>query len=73
MTQLDANAGVATMVSSPSGTVGNMGPATASAAPGAQGPGGGMSVTTAVVYLILGSAVTLVAIGVAFRRPIGER
>lgn len=72
MTQLDANAGVATQVSSPSAPVGGPGPATASAAPGATGPGSSMSVTAAVIWIIGGAAVALVAIGIVFRRPIGE-
>jgi len=67
----DANAGVATQVSAPGMPIGS-GVATSSAAPGASGPGGSMNVAHAAMVLIIGSAALLVAIGVVFRRPIGE-
>lgn len=39
-----------------------------STAPGAAGPGGNMAVTTAVVWIIGGSAVTLFVLGWVFRK-----
>ena len=42
----------------------------ASAAPGAQGVASGMSVPSACIWIIGGSLVTLIAIGVVFRRPV---
>ncbi len=71
MTMFNANAGVATQVSAPGMPVGS-GTATASASPGATGPGAQMNVAHAALVLIVGSAVALVAIGFVFRRPIGE-
>ena len=67
----DANAGVATQVSAPGMPIGS-GTATSSAAPGAMAPAGQMNVAHAALVLIVGSAALLVAIGVVFRRPIGQ-
>lgn len=67
----DANAGVATQVSAPGMPIGS-GTATSSAAPGAMSPAGQMNVAHAALVLIVGSAALLVAIGVVFRRPIGQ-
>jgi hypothetical protein len=67
----DANAGVATQVSAPGMPIGS-GTATSSAAPGAAGPASSMSVSHACLVLILGAGAALVAIGIVFRRPIGE-
>lgn len=44
----------------------------ASASPGAQGPAGNMTVAHACLLVIGFSAVSLVALGVVFRRPIGK-
>ncbi len=68
----DANAGVSTNVSAPGMPVG-AGVAASTAAPGATGPGGQMNVAHACLVLIGGAAVALVAIGIIFRRPIGDR
>jgi hypothetical protein len=65
-----AEAGVATSVSYPGGTAGTAGGG--SAAPGAQGVGATLSPSQALLWIIGGSAVALIAIGVVFRRPIGE-
>lgn len=65
-----AEAGVATSVSYPGGAVAGTGGG--SAAPGAQGVGSSLSPSQALLWLIGGSAIALVAIGVLFRRPIGE-
>lgn len=65
-----AEAGVATSVSYPGGTVAASGGG--SAAPGAQGLGGSMTPAQAILWVIGGAAAALVAIGVIFRRPIGE-
>lgn len=63
--------GQATMVSAPGGpNVGGV--SSTSAAPGATGPGAGMSVSNAILFVIGGAAAALVAIGVVFRRPIGQ-
>ena len=67
----DANAGVATQVSAPGMPIGS-GTAASTAAPGATAPGGQMNVAHAAMILVIGSAALLVAIGVVFRRPIGE-
>jgi hypothetical protein len=68
---LSADAGVATQVSAPGMPIGS-GTAASTAAPGATAPGGQMAVSHAVLVLIGGAAVVLVAIGIVFRRPIGE-
>jgi hypothetical protein len=65
-----AEAGVATSVSYPGGTAATSG--AVSAAPGAQGPGSTLTPSQALLWIIGGAAVALVAIGVVFRRPIGE-
>jgi hypothetical protein len=67
----NADAGVSTNVSAPGMPI-STGTATSSAAPGATGPGGQMSVAHACLVVIGGAAVALVIIGVVFRRPIGE-
>jgi hypothetical protein len=46
-------------------------PVTSNAAPGAQGPGGQMGITPAVIWTIGGAAAALVAIGYVFRK--GEK
>jgi len=66
-----ATAGVATQVSAPGMPIGS-GTATSSAAPGATGPASNMSVSAAIVWVIGGAAAALIAIGILFRRPIGE-
>lgn len=65
-----AEAGVATQVSYPGGTVTASGGG--SAAPGATGPGKNMTPAQAIIWLIGGAAVALVGIAVVFRRPIGS-
>jgi hypothetical protein len=65
-----AEAGVATQVSYPGGQVAASGGG--SAAPGAQGLGSSMTPAQAALWLILGAGVSLVAIGIVFRRPIGS-
>lgn len=65
-----AEAGVATQVSYPGGTVAASGGG--SAAPGARGPGSSMTPAMAILWVIGGAAAALVAIGVVFRRPIGS-
>ena len=63
--------GQATMVSAPGGpNVGGV--ASAGAAPGATGPGGGMQVSHAILVVIGGAAAALVTIAIVFRRPIGN-
>jgi len=62
--------GFSTQVSDPTQSVGG-GTVTSSAAPGASGPGGQMSMTSAVLWTIGGSAAGLVALGYVFRR--GEK
>lgn len=44
----------------------------ASASPGAQGPGGNMTVAHACILVIAASAASLFAIGFLFRRPVGK-
>lgn len=67
----DAQAGVATHVSYPGGeTITASG--ASSAAPGARGVGSTMTPAQAVIWLIGGAAIGLVAIAVVFRRPIGD-
>jgi hypothetical protein len=39
---------------------------------GANGPGASMSVTRAAQLIVIASTVTLVALGIIFRRPIGD-
>lgn len=68
---LDANAGVATQVSAPGMPIGS-GTAASTASPGATGPGSSMSVAHSALLVIGFAAVSLVVIGVAFRRPIGQ-
>ena len=41
-------------------------------APGASGPANGMAVHHGVITIILAASLALVAIGVAFRKPIGS-
>lgn len=65
-----AEAGVATSVSYPGGTAATSGGG--SAAPGARGVGSTLTPSQALLWLIGGSAIALVAVGVVFRRPIGE-
>jgi len=65
-----AEAGVATQVSYPGGATTASGGG--SAAPGAQGVGSTMTPAQACLWIIAGAAIGLVAIGVIFRRPIGE-
>jgi hypothetical protein len=67
--------GVATSISgqgsatlNPSGASG----APNSAAPGAAGPAGNMSVARACLLVIGASAAALVGLGIIFRRPIGQ-
>lgn len=67
-----AEAGVATHVSYPGGGESITGSGPSSAAPGAQGLGSTMTPAQAVLWIIGGAAVGLVAIAVVFRRPIGE-
>lgn len=57
-----------TYVSDPHGLQGQA----ATSAPGASGPGAGMSVHHAVMLIVGTAAVALVTIGVVFRRPIGS-
>jgi hypothetical protein len=64
-----AEAGMATQVSYPGGSTASGG---GSAAPGASGVGSSMTPAQAIVWLIGGAAIALVAIGVVFRRPIGQ-
>ena len=65
----DTGLGTSTYVSEP----GNQSSATPGmTSPGSQGLGKSMAVHHAVIWLIGGSAVALVAIGVVFRRPIGK-
>jgi hypothetical protein len=65
-----AEAGVATQVSYPGGQATAAGGG--SAAPGAQGVGSSLTPAQAILWIIGGAAVALVAIGVVFRRPIGQ-
>jgi hypothetical protein len=65
-----AEAGVATHVSYPGGPAASAGGGSAS--PGAQGVGSSMTPTQAMLWIIGGAAIALVAIGVVFRRPIGS-
>lgn len=67
-----AEAGVATHVSYPGGGESLTASGPASAAPGAQGIGSTMTPAQAVLWIIGGAALGLVAIAVVFRRPIGE-
>lgn len=59
--------GASTYVSDPHGYTPQ-----APAAPGANGPGSNMTVHQAALWIIGTAAVALVAIGVIFRRPIGQ-
>ena len=63
--------GVATQVSYPGGSSVN-GVANVSAAPGASGPGAGQNPSTAILYIIGGATVALVALAIVFRKPIGQ-
>ena len=63
--------GVATQVSYPGGNSIN-GVANVSAAPGASGPLANQNPSTAIVYIIGGAAVALIALGIVFRKPIGQ-
>jgi hypothetical protein len=63
--------GVNTYVSAPGGSSIN-GVANVSAAPGANGPASNMAVSTAILWVIGGAAAALVAIGIVFRRPVGQ-
>jgi hypothetical protein len=67
----DDGLGVATQVSYPGGSSVN-GVATLSAAPGATGPGASQSPSTAIVYIIGGAALALIALAIIFRKPIGD-
>lgn len=71
MTMYDAGLGVNTHVSAPGGSP-TGGVASTSAAPGATGPGAGMNVSTAIIWVIGGAAASLVALAVIFRRPVGS-
>ena len=63
--------GVNTQVSYPGGSSVS-GVANVSAAPGASGPLAGQNPSTAIVYIIGGAAVALVALAIVFRKPIGQ-
>ena len=60
--------GYATHVSSPGAPT----DAPSNVTPGADGVGKSLAIHHAVIYLIAGAAIGLVAIGVVFRRPIGQ-
>jgi len=53
-------------------TPGNPGGAPSSTAPGASSVGSSLPVHHAVIYVIGGAAVALLAIGYIFRRPVGS-
>ena len=67
----DDGLGVNTQVSYPGGNSIN-GVANVSAAPGASGPLANQNPSTAIVYIIGGAAVALIALGIVFRKPIGQ-
>lgn len=58
--------GQSTQVSNPSAPIG--GTVGSSAAPGAAGPGGSMSMTSAVLWTIGGAGAGLIALGYVFRK-----
>ena len=67
-TGIDDGLGQSTYVSNPGASSGPP----ASVTPGGASVGQSLAVHHAVIWLIAGSAIALVSIGVVFRRPIGQ-